>query len=219
MTPTLVAPARSPSRTALGDTAPTVGTDTLNAIQRLDLAITPAVPWKNGGGTTQTLATWPPGADMDGFDWRVSVARIAQTGPFSAFPGVDRVIMLLGGAGVRLHGRGVDHRLDTPLQPFAFAGDQALDCELLGGPSSDLNVMTRRGRLRARLDIMDRSAHLAAAPQGLLLAVRGTWALQGGTHRLHCTPGQGAWWHRATGWQVSPMGTDARLAFVRLEEI
>ena len=63
--------------------------------QFLDLASTPPVPWKNGGGSTRELACWPPGAGMDSFAWRVSVATIARPGPFSAFPGVDRQIMLL----------------------------------------------------------------------------------------------------------------------------
>ena len=71
-------------------------------MQFLDLAATPSVPWKNGGGSTRELACWPPGAGMDSFAWRVSVATIARPGPFSAFPGVDRQIMLLEGDGVRL---------------------------------------------------------------------------------------------------------------------
>lgn len=185
--------------------------------QRLDLATTPAVPWKNGGGTTQTLASWPPGLDLNGFEWRVSVACIAQAGPFSTFPGVDRVIMLLDGAGVRLRGDGVDHCLDTPLAPFAFSGDCPVDSELLGGPSSDLNVMTRRGQWRARLDVIEHGTQLPAVPHGLLLAVRGTWLLQSGGHRLHCAQGQGAGWHRPAGWQVTPMGEGARLAVVQLD--
>ncbi|MEO8119861.1 MAG: HutD family protein, partial [Rhodoferax sp.] len=88
------------------------------------------MPWKNGGGSTREIVCQPPGADMDNFDWRVSIATIAANGPFSVFVGVDRVIMLLDGAGVRLHAADIDHKLDTPGAPFAFAGDVALDCEL-----------------------------------------------------------------------------------------
>ncbi len=64
-------------------------------------AIAPT-PWKNGGGTTREIAVRPPGAGMDAFAWRVSVADIVADGPFSAFPGIDRQIALLDGAGVHL---------------------------------------------------------------------------------------------------------------------
>ena len=37
-------------------------------------------PWKNGGGETAEIVVWPPGAGFDGFDWRVSTARVAQDG-------------------------------------------------------------------------------------------------------------------------------------------
>ncbi len=58
----------------------------------LRVANCPAVPWKNGLGRTRELAIQPPGAGMDDFLWRVSVAEVETAAPFSAFPGVDRVI-------------------------------------------------------------------------------------------------------------------------------
>ena len=68
--------------------------------------LTPAdyrrMPWKNGGGHTTEIAAEPPGAGMASFAWRVSVADIAHDGPFSAFPGVDRTLVLLAGDGMRL---------------------------------------------------------------------------------------------------------------------
>lgn len=60
------------------------------------------MPWKNGGGMTRELVCQPPDADMDSFDWRVSIAHIASDGPFSSFSGVDRIITLLSGGGVHL---------------------------------------------------------------------------------------------------------------------
>ena len=119
-------------------------------LRRFSRASLPATPWKNGGGTTQEIACWPAGAGLEDFGWRVSIARIAQAGPFSRFAGIDRSIMLLEGDGVRLRSAdgAIDHRLDAPHRPFAFSGDIALDCTLLGGASSDFNVMTRRGAWR-----------------------------------------------------------------------
>ena len=56
-------------------------------------------PWKNGGGVTRELLTWPV-AD----DWRVrvSIADVERDGRFSSFPGVRRWFAVLEGEGVRL---------------------------------------------------------------------------------------------------------------------
>ena len=62
-------------------------------VQAFSRAALPATPWKNGGGTTQEIAGWPAGAGLDAFGWRVSIACIAASGPFSVFAGIDRSIM------------------------------------------------------------------------------------------------------------------------------
>ena len=51
-----------------------------------------AQPWANGGGITREVAVR---ADAEGFQWRVSLAEVASSGPFSEFPGVERTIVLL----------------------------------------------------------------------------------------------------------------------------
>ncbi|QDO88669.1 HutD family protein [Ornithinimicrobium ciconiae] len=104
------------------------------------------VPWKNGGGITHDVASWPPGAGADDFHWRVSIADVDAPGPFSTFPGVDRIITLIEGGSMvlDLQNEGRQHTL-TPGEPFAFSGDDTLACHLPEGPTRDLNVMTRRG--------------------------------------------------------------------------
>lgn len=178
----------------------------------------PVMPWKNRGGTTQEIACWPTGAGLDDFDWRASIATIAAAGPFSAFAGMDRSIMLLDGDGVRLRAQGgaVDHRLDVRHRPFAFSGDEAVDCSLLGGASSDFNVMVRRGRWRAEVQVLDRAAPIPAAPHGVLLCLRGDWQMTVGG--LACREGEGLWWADAPhAWQAEPARhADARLAVVRI---
>jgi len=156
---------------------------------------------------------------MDGFDWRVSIASIDQAGPFSAFPGVDRVIMLLGGAGVHLRSdNGINHRLDQWHLPFAFSGDAALDCLLLGGPSTDFNVMTRRAALRAQVQVLGAAFALPEASRGLLLALRGHWQLNGEGGALHCAAGHGVWWDgEPHTLRVAPRDNDAALVWVRLD--
>lgn len=176
-----------------------------------------AMPWKNGGGATREIASWPPGVGLGDFGWRVSIASIAAAGPFSVFKGVDRHIMLLGGDGVRLQsGDGqLAHRLDMPHVPFAFSGDSAIDCTLLGGASSDFNVMTRRGQWHAELQVLDQATSMAPAPHGVLLVLCGSWRLGDGLPV--CGPGEGLCWTEAVeDWQVEPQAPGAQLAMVRI---
>ena len=188
-------------------------------LHRFRLSDLPATPWKNGGGTTREIICRPARAGMDCFDWRVSIASIAAAGPFSAFPGVDRVIMLLQGAGVHLRAEGIDHRLETPLVPFAFAGDVALGCELLGGPSTDFNVMTRRGVLRAEVAVLRGAGVLEACSAGLVLAVGGAWQLGAGHAVERCAADSGAWWDSAMPpLPATPLDHGAALVVVRIAE-
>lgn len=143
---------------------------------RLD-AIAP-MPWKNGGGTTRELAVWPPGAAMDDFAWRISVADITADGPFSAFPGIDRQIALIEGAGVRLEALdgSFGHRLDRIGVPYAFAGETAVHGALIAGPTRDFNVMTRRDRCHAKIEGLHARFSLSTGEHAtLLLVVRGSW--------------------------------------------
>ncbi len=186
-------------------------------------AALPATPWKNGGGTTQEIVCWPQGAGLDSFDWRISIAQIASNGPFSAFAGIDRVITLLSGAGVHLSSQdgSVNHQLNQALQPFAFSGDVALDCDLLGGPSQDFNVMTRRGRILANVSIHRAGALQLRSPHGLLLARSGRWQLAGRSDVLHAGAQDGVYWAAQPGQHVEAEALDegATLIAVALQEV
>jgi len=110
------------------------------------------MPWKNGGGETCEIAVSPPGASLDTLDWRVSMAVVAQDGPFSLFPGIDRTLCILDGAGLELHFSGGGARtLTQDSAPLHFAADIAVQARLLAGAITDLNVMTRRGRFLHRV--------------------------------------------------------------------
>ncbi|GDX83215.1 hypothetical protein LBMAG42_50260 [Deltaproteobacteria bacterium] len=101
------------------------------------------MPWKNGGGVTHELWRTPKAGPE--FDLRISIAEVAANGPFSLFPGIDRIITLLSGEGFRLRGGPIDQVVGTVGAPFAFGGDVPLTCTLLHGPVRDFNVMIRRG--------------------------------------------------------------------------
>ena len=120
------------------------------------------MPWKNGGGTTTEIAIDPPAADVGGgFRWRLSIADVKRSGPFSAFAGYQRTIMVIAGHGMDLRvGDEPWRRLDQLFEPFVFSGDSAAECRLLDGPIRDFNLMVERSSLRSRLEVL----HLDATP-------------------------------------------------------
>jgi environmental stress-induced protein Ves len=105
------------------------------------------MPWKNGGGCTTEILASPPGASLDDFDFRISLATIAQSGPFSVFPGVDRTLSLVDGGNVVLDvGNERKVALSEREPVVAFPGETRVNATIDGSPTTDFNVMTRRGR-------------------------------------------------------------------------
>ena len=122
------------------------------------------MPWKNGGGHTAEIATFPAGSDFASFVWRVSIADVQQDGPFSTFAGVDRTLLLLAGGGMRLTGEGVTIELRMAFEPVVFSGDASLQCGLLAGPVRDFNLMVRRDAARGNVVVCrDGDGPIAAA--------------------------------------------------------
>ena len=112
------------------------------------LADIPATPWRNGGGVTRELAMWPDAGD---WAWRMSVADVDQSGPFSKFEGIERWFAVLEGAGVQLDVAGVPHRMTVTGAPLFFDGGAATGCELIAGKTRDFNLMVRRGSKPSRM--------------------------------------------------------------------
>lgn len=106
--------------------------------------LTPA-PWKNGGGVTRRVQAAPAAAAFEDVDWSVSIADIEKDGPFSGFPGIDRVLMLIGGSELIVDVDGAVHRLGVA-DTLAFSGEATTACRVPAGPARALNLMTRRGR-------------------------------------------------------------------------
>lgn len=103
-------------------------------------------PWRNGGGVTTEIAVEPAGAGLADFAWRVSTAVVASDGPFSLFPGIDRVLGVLEGDGLILEVEGRPSvRLGGDDAPHAFPGDLPTFGRLAAGTVVDLNLMLRRG--------------------------------------------------------------------------
>jgi len=139
----------------------------------------PAVAWRNGGGVTREVASAGRSGSR-GFDWRVSIADVDEPGPFSAFPGVDRVITVVGGEGMVLVVDGVEHSLGLH-EPFGFDGASQTRCSRLSGPVRDLNVMTRSDLLSAAVAIRDLSGTrpIAIAGSQVLVLLTGSAVVVG----------------------------------------
>jgi len=132
------------------------------------------MPWRNGGGLTTEIMSWPPQAALDAFAWRVSIADVTKHGPFSHFDGIDRILVLIGGAGMRLDGAGACAELRVPFEPYSFRGEDRIDCALLDGAVRDFNVMTRRDAARGRVTVVQQAGErIAPARFTLCHAVTG----------------------------------------------
>lgn len=124
-------------------------------MQLLRAADRPATPWKNGGGETWEVASFPPGAGWADFDWRISIARVETSGQFSVFPGIDRTLAVLDGTlQLTVDGMVLPPRGSTS-PPTRFDGDAQTFGTVIKGPVMDLNLMIRRGTCTGSLAPLD----------------------------------------------------------------
>jgi uncharacterized protein len=110
-------------------------------VRRID-SITPE-RWRNGGGMTRAVA-------QEGDGWRVSIAEVERDGPYSRFDGFARISVVLRGHGVVLR-HDDDVVLLERFQALGYDGGAAWQATLVDGPVTALNVMTRAGQYRARV--------------------------------------------------------------------
>ncbi len=146
------------------------------------------MPWKNGAGSTTEILISPENATLQsGFDWRISLAQVPTSGPFSSFPGYQRTIMLLRGDPMRLVHEGHGERLLRSFQPHDFHGAWKTEGILTGGPVEDFNVMVREGYGQAHVDVQKGSETPTFTLQNKLLYViyscRGTVTVE--LHNQH----------------------------------
>jgi len=131
------------------------------------------MPWRNGRGSTTELLVSPAGASLETFDFRLSMAQLEGPAPFSAFPGIDRLLLMLEGR-VRLEIEGAPSICCEPEQDaIAFGGEQAVSATPLGSEpaATDLNLMIRRGRYRGALRQLPISARERWQPAGTINAL------------------------------------------------
>lgn len=117
----------------------------LRAIDRL------AMEWKNGGGVTREVASFPPNAGLENFGWRISIADVTVAGPFSHFDGIDRNLTVISGRLEICFGADGRKLMLEPGMSLAFAGEAPIEGRPVDGPVRDVNIMVRRGACRARV--------------------------------------------------------------------
>ncbi len=168
----------------------------------------PVSRWRNGGGETREIVSFPPGDAQ--FGWRASIATIDADGPFSPFPGIDRVITLLHGDSVLLRSEQVQQRL-LPHQPWAFPGEWAIEAQI-SGSCQDFNIMTRRDSWLSQVEVVQ---HPVTSTHGVAWVLNGEWQTTDG-ERL--TVDQGMWWldEETT---LAPLSAEASLLFVALNRV
>lgn len=121
------------------------------------------MPWANGGGVTREVVVSPHGAAPADCDWRVSIATVSAPGPFSSLPKVDRALLLVDGGAMHVLIDGVECQADRE-RPLRFSGESSVECVALpDGPTTDLNLMTRRDRV-------DGDMHVVAADSTVTVA-------------------------------------------------
>ncbi|WP_269716751.1 HutD/Ves family protein [Caulobacter sp. NIBR2454] len=108
-----------------------------------------STPWKNGGGMTAEIVARPVGSDLDTLEWRASLARIEQDGPFSSFPGVDRVLAVVEGQLKLSLAGGSPVTADSTTSPLRFQGEMDIGAQPSEGGASVLNILVRRDRWQA----------------------------------------------------------------------
>jgi environmental stress-induced protein Ves len=136
-----------------------------------------ASPWQNGSGITREVAA-------RAHAWRASVAEIDRPGPFSRFDGMDRMLVLLDGAGLMLGDQTVAHAFDR----VCFAGESPVDARLTDGPVRVFNLMTRRDAARASLEVWRTPATRGVDGETVLLhCARGTPEVRVGQMQLSLT--------------------------------
>jgi len=142
------------------------------AIVKLTPADYRRMRWKNGLGWTTEIIVHPVEGELE---YRVSIAEVDTDCEFSRLPGIDRSILVLEGNGMELRvGDDPPVTLREGGEPLAFSGDRDARCRLLGGPTRDFNVMTRRGMLRheaVRLRLVEPLVLERSAGEGWLLYV------------------------------------------------
>ncbi|NBE54080.1 HutD/Ves family protein [Streptomyces boluensis] len=138
-------------------------------------------PWANGRGRTREVYRQLAAGSTESTLWRLSLADIEATGPFSSLPGMDRYLLSAAPVRLRLSIDGTEHEL-RHTQVVSFAGDARVSTVAVEGCAQALNLMVRTG-LRGGIEVLRGDADLpvtvATAATIAYVVLDGTVTLDG----------------------------------------
>lgn len=105
-----------------------------------------AMPWKNGKGKTDQISIFPAGSTVqkNNFLYRLSSAPVIESGEFSLFPGMHRILVPIQGAGFAL-----DSDVYEKFEIAQFSGDTKIFCTLLKDSVVDLGLIYDPNKIKA----------------------------------------------------------------------
>ncbi len=138
--------------------------------------------WKNGGGETSEIHR--EDGEGDSLRFRVSLAKIESDGPFSSFPGIDRILVLIEGDEMELAATasagGAAWRESLRLyELLRFRGEEVIEAHVFGRTTRDLNVMWQRGAF-AQVACEIRRESFEVTGRAALVVLRGEMELDCG---------------------------------------
>lgn len=113
-------------------------------------------PWKNGLGFTDEIAIFPQDASQ-AFLWRISSAEVNSNSRFSLYPGYERILAPISGAGIQL----IETESEAVIgdlhcyESVKFSGALSIMGRLKSGPIRDLNVFYKQEEIRCEFERID----------------------------------------------------------------
>ena len=131
-------------------------------VQLIRYADQTEMPWKNGSGLTREIARQSNDAQPY---WRLSLATVDRSGPFSILPGCERIILLIEGQPMSLHFDDGEVIALIRNEPRHFSCERALQAVLPGpGERRDLNLIWSTDVLSADVQLISVVGTLQLTP-------------------------------------------------------
>lgn len=150
-------------------------------IERIEPSQYRRTPWKNGGGTTTTIAE-------EAGIWQFGRTPITRPGPFSDYTGFDRCQVLVAGTGLSLKTPDGEIDVRLPLRPARFTGETPIVSQLDSGPVEVVNLIGKRSAVSIDLVVM-RAGRTREIGPGMHFAYAPRISAKVGEHDLpfdHC---------------------------------
>jgi environmental stress-induced protein Ves len=121
-------------------------------IQKISKSNFIQMPWKNGKGSTTQIYIEPQNSKFENndFSYRLSSAPIIQETEFSLFPGKNRILVPIQGAGFRLNDKSY-----AKFEVAQFSGTDPIYCSLLKGSVVDFGIIFDPLKVRVQVRVLN----------------------------------------------------------------